>query len=175
MRKNRLNTEKEMAAHSSVLAWRIPGTGEPGGLLSMGSHRVGHDWSDLAVASPRQFIKQENKRCTELKEINQLFSVNIVYAEIPKRIHTEATWISHISKATGYKTNTEKTMHFYTVMTNIWKLKQQYHFKWYQKALHTLGINLTKYVQTLHAENSNEKSKDPNRWIYHVCGLPRWC
>ena len=35
--------EKEMAAHSSVLAWRIPGTAEPGGLLSMGSHRVGHD------------------------------------------------------------------------------------------------------------------------------------
>ena len=35
--------EKEMAAHSSVLAWRIPGTGEPGGQLSMGSHRVGHD------------------------------------------------------------------------------------------------------------------------------------
>ena len=35
--------EKEMAAHSSVLAWRIPGTGEPGGLLSVGSHRVGHD------------------------------------------------------------------------------------------------------------------------------------
>ena len=35
--------EKEMASHSSVLAWRIPGMGEPGGLLSMGSHRVGHD------------------------------------------------------------------------------------------------------------------------------------
>ena len=35
--------EKEMATHSSVLAWRIPGTGEPGGLQSMGSHRVGHD------------------------------------------------------------------------------------------------------------------------------------
>ena len=35
--------EKEMAIHSSVLAWRIPGTGEPGGLLSMGSHRVGHN------------------------------------------------------------------------------------------------------------------------------------
>ena len=41
--------EKEMATHSSVLAWRIPGTGERGGLLSMGSHRVGHDWSDLVV------------------------------------------------------------------------------------------------------------------------------
>ena len=43
--------EKEMATHSSVLAWRIPGTGEPGGLPSMGSHRVRHDWSDLAVAA----------------------------------------------------------------------------------------------------------------------------
>ena len=43
--------EKEMATHSSVLAWRIPGTGEPGGLASMGSHRVGYDWSDLAKAT----------------------------------------------------------------------------------------------------------------------------
>ena len=42
--------EKEMATHSSVLAWRIPGTAVPGGLPSMGSHRVGHDWSDLAAA-----------------------------------------------------------------------------------------------------------------------------
>ena len=40
-----------MATHSSVLAWRIPGTGEPGGLLSVGSHRVRHDWSDLAAAA----------------------------------------------------------------------------------------------------------------------------
>ena len=40
--------EKEMATHSSVLAWRIQRTGEPGGLPSMGSHRVGHDWNDLA-------------------------------------------------------------------------------------------------------------------------------
>ena len=43
--------EKEMATHSSVLAWRIPGMGEPGGQPSMGSHRAGHDWSDLAVAA----------------------------------------------------------------------------------------------------------------------------
>ena len=40
-----------MATHSSVLAWRIPGMGEPNGLLSMGSHRVGHDWRDLAAAA----------------------------------------------------------------------------------------------------------------------------
>ena len=43
--------EKEMATHSSVLAWRIPGMGEPGGLPSMGFHRVGHDWSDLAAVA----------------------------------------------------------------------------------------------------------------------------
>ena len=40
-----------MATHSSVLAWRIPGKGEPGGLPSMGSHRVGHNCSDLAAAA----------------------------------------------------------------------------------------------------------------------------
>ena len=43
--------EKDMATHSSVLAWRIPGMAEPGGLPSKGSHRVGHDWSDLAAAA----------------------------------------------------------------------------------------------------------------------------
>ena len=43
--------EKEMATHSSVLAWRIPGTGVPGGLPPMRSHRIGHDWSDLAAAA----------------------------------------------------------------------------------------------------------------------------
>ena len=42
--------EKEMATHSSVLAWRIPGTGEPGRLPSVGSHRVGRNWSDLTAS-----------------------------------------------------------------------------------------------------------------------------
>ena len=52
--------EKEVATHSSVLAWRIPGMGEPGGLSSMGSHRVGHDWSDLAAAAAawKKFMNQ---------------------------------------------------------------------------------------------------------------------
>jgi len=49
--------EKEMATHSSVLAWRIPGTGEPGGLPSMGSHRVRHDWSDLAALAAAELEK----------------------------------------------------------------------------------------------------------------------
>ena len=49
--------EKEMATHSSVLAWRIPGMGEPGGLMSTGSHRVRHDWSDLTAAAEEEIKK----------------------------------------------------------------------------------------------------------------------
>ena len=62
-----------MATHSSVLAWRIPGAGEPGGLTSMGSHRVRHDWSDLAAAAaavPLHFAAQGDislGRNTELR------------------------------------------------------------------------------------------------------------
>ena len=52
-----------MAAHSSVLAWRIPGTGEPGGLPSKGSHRVGHDWSDLAAAAAVSVQHCEGAKC----------------------------------------------------------------------------------------------------------------
>ena len=52
--------EKEMATHSSVLAWRIPGTGEPGGLPCTGSHRIGHNWSDLAVAVALNNINLSN-------------------------------------------------------------------------------------------------------------------
>ena len=49
-------SEKEMATHSSVLAWRIPGTGEPGGLPSLGSHRVGHNWHSLAAAAAASLL-----------------------------------------------------------------------------------------------------------------------
>ena len=45
--------ESVRETHSSVLAWRVPGMGESGGLLSMGLHRVGHDWSDLAAAAEK--------------------------------------------------------------------------------------------------------------------------
>ena len=58
--------EKEMATHSSVIAWRLPGTGEPGGLPSMGSHRVGHNWSDLAAevcSRETQFLRMGIRAC----------------------------------------------------------------------------------------------------------------
>ena len=52
---------KEMATHSSVLAWRIPGTAEPSGVPSMGSHRVRHDWSDLAAATLQVSIEPHSQ------------------------------------------------------------------------------------------------------------------
>ena len=52
-----------MATHSSVLAWRIPGTGEPGGLPSMGSHRVRHDWSDLATPAALRIKTKISGHC----------------------------------------------------------------------------------------------------------------
>ena len=58
-----------MATHSSVLAWRIPGTVEPGGLPSMGSHRVGHNWSDLASDKGN---KSENRQMFLLHQTKKL-------------------------------------------------------------------------------------------------------
>ena len=66
--------EKEMASHSSVLAWRIPGTAEPGGLPPMGSHRVGHDWSDLAAAAAAAAVVDGNREL--IKIILHFFSLS---------------------------------------------------------------------------------------------------
>ena len=62
-----------MATHSSVLAWRIPGMGEPGGLPSMGSHKVGHDCSNLAAAAAAATILQLKKEKTpgKLEELGK--------------------------------------------------------------------------------------------------------
>ena len=91
-----------MATHSSVLAWRIPGTGEPGGLPSVGSHRVGHYWSDLAAAaaSRREFCAWYKF----LKTLNCLCQKNnkAPYISIP--LPTGVTsWVnlSHLKRVTS--------------------------------------------------------------------------
>ena len=61
--------EKEVATHSSVPAWRIPGMGEPSGLPSMGSHRFGHDWSDLAAAAQWGVALLETERDVKILKI----------------------------------------------------------------------------------------------------------
>ena len=78
--------EKEMVTHSSVLAWRIPGTGERGGLPSMGSHRVRHDWSDLAAAvaaasslPSNTEIKSEHSETAMVNYNSNFFLFNLFY------------------------------------------------------------------------------------------------
>ena len=64
----------EKATHSSVLAWRIPGTWEPGGLPSVGSHRIGHDWSDLAAAAAVLLKKNQ-------PEISGVYCLSVIQTE----------------------------------------------------------------------------------------------
>ena len=81
--------EKEMATHTSVLPWRIPGTGKPGGLPSLGSHRVGHDWSDLAAAAVAA--------CSH-SLINVIFFINcFLIADYLFLLFGHAPWLGGIS------------------------------------------------------------------------------
>ena len=66
--------EKAMAPHSSVLAQRIPGTGEPGGLPFLGSHRVGHDWNNLAAAGKPSSIIREIQTRTKVQSETPFYS-----------------------------------------------------------------------------------------------------
>ena len=68
-----------MATHSSVLAWRIPGMAEPGGLPSMGSHRVGHDYSDLAVSLSSFTFFKRLFSFSSLSAIRVVSSVYLMY------------------------------------------------------------------------------------------------
>ena len=69
--------EKEKATHSTVLAWRIPGTAEPGRLPSLGSHRVGNDWSDLAAAA--ELKKQSGQNCHSQEESKETWWINVTW------------------------------------------------------------------------------------------------
>ena len=85
--------EEEMAAHSSVLAWRIPGTGEPGGLPSTGSHRVGRDWSDSAAAAAAATLSQTLCNVSEVD-----VTLRGRHTDIP-----QCSYSSHISCRNDYK------------------------------------------------------------------------
>ena len=91
-----------MATHSSVLAWRIPGTGEPVGLLSMGLHRVGHDWSDLAATAasspPSQHTRQAYRDAGELYPFRRSLSWNALPGKIGNSqwAHRFAVWASFV-------------------------------------------------------------------------------
>ena len=118
-----------MATHSSVLAWRIPGTGEPGGLPSMGSHRVGHNRSDLAAAA---MLTQKN--CTKKIFTTQIITMitdlepDILECEVKRALESITT-----NKASGgdripvelfqiLKDDAVKVLH--SICQQIWKTQQ---------------------------------------------------
>ena len=88
--------EKEMETHSSALAWRIPRMGEPGGLPSMGLHRVGHDWSDLAAAAAAGSIS--GTLCTNLTWMlntwNRASLIGLENRECPMESYTSSVLLS---------------------------------------------------------------------------------
>ena len=83
-----------MATHSSILAWRIPGTEEPGGMPSMGSHRIGHDWSELAAAAAaaEEKMKGSEKTCEKIIVKNEVQEAQWV----PYRINPRRNMLRHI-------------------------------------------------------------------------------
>ena len=90
--------EKEMATHSSVLVWRIPGMREPGGLQSMGSQRVGHDWSDLAAAAAVQKLL-----CGELNWMTSK-CVTVFCSQLSSTASLRGSWV--LSGAVSWKKST---------------------------------------------------------------------
>ena len=76
--------EKEMATHSTILAWRIPGTAEPGGLLSMGLHRVGHDWSDLALLNQTR-VHSPNTQQSQSTHTRMWWKKYSIYCRAPSK------------------------------------------------------------------------------------------
>ena len=96
--------EKAMATHSSVLAWRIPGTGEPGGLPSMGSHRVGHNWSDLAAAAAcMHYAKQTARFCFACSNPEVLWVPSLLSSSVPLSLMIfEQASVNSMSPSMGF-------------------------------------------------------------------------
>ena len=135
--------EKEMATHSSVLAWRIPGTGEPGGLLSMGSHRVRHDWSDLAAAVA---VEWSNKLwCMCLMEYYSVCSFHIsVY-------HMVVIFKGMLLKWKLWRLCMEKSIWFVVVTTS--KRQNEVLCIW----LHLWKVRIHEYMDSKWTQNSKMK------------------
>ena len=90
--------ELVLCRENTILAWRIPGTGEPGGLPSMGSHRFGHDWSDLAAAAAFFNTIIKVKKPVILREISySKFGVDDMQDK-----HYSMMWHQKVKKSTPY-------------------------------------------------------------------------
>ena len=121
--------KKEMATHSSVLAWRIPGMGELGGLPSMDSHRVRHNWSDLAAAAGHKTWKQP--RCPSIDEwIKKLWYIYSVeyYSVIKKDVFESVLmkWMNLEPIIPSEVSQKGKNKYHILVHIYIWNLERWY-------------------------------------------------
>ena len=123
--------EKEMATHSGVLAWRVPGTGEPGALLSMGSHRVRHDWSDLAAAATCMEMWKTMNRQTNLEKEKWIWRNQAPWLQTKLRSYSNQNSIvlahTHTHRNVDQWNRIEtrdKPMHLWS--PNLWQRRQEY-------------------------------------------------
>ena len=117
-----------MATHSSVLAWRIPGTGESGGLPSVGSHRVGHDWSDLAAAAAALMTRKENSNILLIHFHTYILRFQLCVSQhclrIIRKIYT--TQLSIIYVYMNTRKNQQITEYWYIASKYNWHDRETY-------------------------------------------------
>ena len=106
--------EKAMAPHSSTLAWKIPGTGEPGGLQAMGSHRVGHDRSAAAAAAANPYISMT------------VLIVNTVNSPIKRYYISMIVLIVNILNSSMKRHRTTRLKLFLSLLTKFYSLRNTF-------------------------------------------------
>ena len=154
-----------MATHSSVLAWRIPGTGEPGGLPSMGSHRVGHDWSDLAAAAA-EFPQYQNQVFTRKLQIT-------ISYEYRSKISQQNT--SKLNLATNKKDYTRQSSRIYSRKGKLNMSKSMnvtHHINMVQFSCSVVSHSLWPHEP----QNSRPPCPSPTPGVHpNPCPLSWWC
>ena len=165
-----------MATHSSVLAWRIPGTGEPGGLPSTGSHRVRHDWSDLAAAAG--YIRLLSQYGSFIPSfLSNLYIVLhsgcMVYIltnsarEFPFSTPSPASFVDFFD---------DGLTDWYEVITYCWKIHMYIHVFQYTIGYYS-AINRNKFElvlvrwMNLHCTEWNLKGKNKYHILTHIYGI----